>query len=137
MSTTTQVLPAAPEPDADSKVFWDGLKETRLFLQRCGDCSRTRFPPMPRCPYCASAKSSTIEASGSGTVYSWVVVHRSFDPAFTSEVPYTIATVDLDEGARIVGRLEGASPQFGLRVRATYFNHPNWTELRFAPQGSE
>jgi hypothetical protein len=33
--------------------------------------------------------------------------------------------------------LEDAPPQFGMRVRATFFNHPDWTELRFAPQGSK
>lgn len=137
MSGESQTSPAAPEPDADSGFFWNGLKEKKLLIQRCGDCGRNRFPPMPRCPYCASAKGSTIEAAGGGTIYSWIVVHRAFDPAFTDEVPFTLATVDLDETVRIVGRLEGAPPQFGMRVHATFFNHPDWTELRFAPQGSK
>ena len=137
MSGESQTSPAAPEPDADSSFFWKGLKEKKLLIQRCGDCGRNRFPPMPRCPYCASAKGSTIEAAGGGTIYSWIVVHRAFDPAFTAEVPFTLATVDLDETVRIVGRLEGAPAQFGMRVHATFFNHPDWTELRFAPQGSK
>ncbi len=137
MSGEKRISPAAPEPDADSNFFWNGLREKKLLIQRCGDCGRGRFPPMPRCPYCASTKSLTAEAGGGGTIYSWIVVHRAFDPAFTNEVPFTLATVDLDEGARIVGRLEGAPPQFGMRVRTTFFNHSDWTELRFAPQGSE
>jgi uncharacterized OB-fold protein len=137
MSAEKRVSPAAPEPDADSTFFWDGLKDKKLLIQRCGDCGRSRFPPMPRCPYCASAKSTNIEAAGRGTIYTWIVVHRAFDPAFADEVPFTLATVDLEEGARIVGRLEDAPPQFGMRVRATFFNHPDWTELRFAPQGSK
>lgn len=137
MSAEKRVSPAAPEPDADSTFFWDGLKNKKLLIQRCSDCGHSRFPPMPRCPYCASAKSTTSEAAGEGTIYTWIVVHRAFDPAFADEVPFTLATVDLEEGARIVGRLEGAPPQFGMRVRATFFNHPDWTELRFAPQGSK
>src|SRR5262249_52901838 len=100
-------------------------------------CSRCRFPPMPWCPYCAASASTTIEATGNGTVYSWIVVHRAFDPAFTDEVPFTLATVDLEEGARIVGRLEKAPAQFGMLVRATYFKHSDWTELRFEPEGSK
>ena len=137
MSGEKKISPTPPEPDADSTFFWDALKEKKLLIQRCGDCGRSRFPPMPRCPYCASAKYSVIEAGGGGTVYTWVVVHRAFDPAFTDEVPFTLATVDLDEGARIVGRLEGTSPLFGMRVQATFFNHPSWTELRFALQRSK
>jgi hypothetical protein len=31
-------------------------------------------------------------------VYSWVVVHKAFDPVFANDVPYVILTVDLDEG---------------------------------------
>jgi uncharacterized OB-fold protein len=137
MSGKQKISPAAPEADADSRFFWDGLRQKKLLIQRCGDCGRSRFPPMPRCPYCASAQSSVLEAGGGGTIYTWVVVHRAFDPAFEDEVPFTLATVDLDEGARIVGRLEGAPPRFGMRVQAAFFHHPNWTELRFAPQGSK
>jgi uncharacterized OB-fold protein len=65
-------------------------------------------------------------------VYSWVGVQRALTPAFESEVPYTIATVDLDEGARAFGRLEGAEPTApGGAVTATFVDHPEWTELRF------
>jgi uncharacterized protein len=45
-------------------------------------------------------------------------------------VPYTIATVDLDGGGRIVARMDH-QPQIGDRVRADYVDHAEWTELRF------
>lgn len=133
----THRSPLAPVPDADSAFYWNGLAEGKLLLQRCNHCDRCRFPPMPSCPYCGGRDSSQVTASGDGSIYSWIVVHRAFDPAFAREVPYTLASVDLDEGGRVVGRIEGGAAQFGMRVRAKFFRHADWTELRFQPQGSE
>lgn len=125
----------APVPDADSLFYWEGLKKHTLLTQQCLDCRRRRFPPMPACPYCASPKMQTLASTGAGSIYSWIVVHTSFDPAFDATVPYTLVTVDLDDGGRIVGRLEGGvcEDMVGKRVTATFVDHPEWTELRFAP----
>jgi uncharacterized OB-fold protein len=71
-------------------------------------------------------------------VYSWVGVHRALTPAFQDDVPYTIATVDLVEGARAFARLVGPEPtEPGGEVVATYVDHAEWTELRFVPSGGE
>lgn len=132
MTATPQVAP--PVPDLDSAFFWLGLREHKLLLQQCAACNRFRFPPMPACPYCASPMSAERVSKGEGKVYSWIVVHRAFDPAFAGDVPYILASIDLDEGGRIVGRLEGtAQAEFGMRVAAKYADHPDWTELRFQP----
>jgi len=132
MNASVQIAP--PAPDADSAFYWAGLREHKVLLQQCGACARFRFPPMPSCPYCASLKSSVHAAKGTGTVYSWIVVRRAFDPAFAAEVPYILATVDLDEGGRTVARLVGTDQAaFGMRVGAVYHDHPDWTELRFQP----
>jgi uncharacterized OB-fold protein len=67
-------------------------------------------------------------------VYSWVGVRRALTPESETEVPYTIATVDLDEGSRVFARLDGPEPRApGGAVRATFVDHAEWTELRFAP----
>jgi len=127
--------PGAPTPDADTQFYWDGLAEHRLLLQECGACGRRRFPPMPCCPYCGAVEKAVREAASGGSVYSWVTVHRAFQPAFASEVPYTLATVDLDGGGRMVGRLEpGDAARAGLRVRPHFVDHVGWTEARFRPE---
>jgi uncharacterized OB-fold protein len=41
-----------------------------------------------------------------GTLYSWVVVHRTVDPVFAAGVPYTIALIELAGGARLALRLK-------------------------------
>jgi len=123
---------APPVPDQDSAFFWQGLREHKLLLQQCTACNRFRFPPMPACPYCASPKSVERRSKGEGKVYSWIVVHRAFDPAFAADVPYILASIDLEEGGRIVGRLEGTDKaEFDMRVTAKYADHADWTELRF------
>lgn len=130
-ATPADVVVAPPVADLDSAFHWEGLRRHHLLLQGCSACGRVRYPAMPTCPYCASPGFEVREVEGRGEVYSWIVVHRAFSPEFQSQVPYTLATVTLDEGCRVVGRLEGAAPDFGLRVRASFFDHPAWTELRF------
>ena len=48
-----------------------------------------------------------IDASGRGTVHSWTVAHHPFHQGFKGEVPYTLVTVDLDEGVRMQAQLKG------------------------------
>jgi uncharacterized protein len=126
--------PVAPSPDVDSRFYWDDLGREQVSVQECGSCRRRRFPPMPSCPYCA-AVGAVIRQATEGTVYSWVTVRRAFQPAFESDVPYTIVTVDLGGGGRIVGRLEpGEAAAAGLQVRPHFVHHQGWTEVRFHPE---
>jgi uncharacterized OB-fold protein len=130
---TTATSAPAPDVDPDSAPYWAGLKDHRVVVQECEQCHRRRFPPTPACPYCATPGGRWVEADGSGEVFSFIVVHRAFDPAFAADVPYTIATVDLDGGGRIIGRTT-APVTIGTPVRPDFADHPDWTELRFAPE---
>jgi uncharacterized OB-fold protein len=123
-----------PVPDADSEPYLDALRRHELVLQHCTSCGRVRFPPMPACPWCGATTAEWRPVSGRGHVYSWVGVQRALTPDFEPEVPYTIATVELVEGARTFARLDGPEPRApGGAVFATYVDHPDWTELRFVP----
>jgi uncharacterized OB-fold protein len=119
-----------PTTDADSVPYWQGLREHRLALQRCVSCGRQRFPAMPTCPYCASPDANWHDDDGAATVYSYIEVRRAFDPTFADDVPYTIATVDLDGGGRLVARIDGAAG-IGDRLTPVFVDHDSWTELRF------
>jgi uncharacterized OB-fold protein/acyl dehydratase len=112
---------AAPAPEAaprsrrprpaitrDNAFFWEGIEQGRLLIQRCR-CGRLRHPPGPMCPSCHSLDWDTVEASGRGTVHSWVVAHHPPVPPF--EYPNPIALVDLEEGTRLVANLVGVSPE--------------------------
>ncbi len=93
----------APSMTADSQFFWDGAKEQRLLIQRCRGCGALRHPPRPMCPQCHSLEWDTVEASGRGTVFSFVMPHHPPLPGFPE--PYIVALVELAEGTRLVTNL--------------------------------
>lgn len=123
----------APQPDPDSAAWWRGLREHRILLQVCGGCRRPRHPPMPRCPWCATRTFTVVDSPGRGVVYSFVTAHVAVSPGYGADLPYTVATVELDEGPRLLGRVESLLPQaIGAGVVARFRDHPSWTELYFA-----
>jgi len=108
----------APVTDADNRFFWEGVREGRLLLQRCASCGAVRNPPGPMCPHCQSTSWEAVEASGRGTIYSWVVSQHPTEP---DAEPRTVVLIDLDEGVRLVSNLVGGgSPANGARVEVTF-----------------
>ena len=111
----------APSMTADTQFFWDGVKEHRLLIQRCTACSTLRHPPRPMCPECQALAWDTVEASGRGTVYSFVIPRHPLLPWFPE--PYVVALVELEEGTRLVTNLVGVSPDAvttGMPVHVRY-----------------
>jgi uncharacterized OB-fold protein len=98
-----------PEPTRDSKPYWDALREGRLVIQQCAACGKLRHYPRPVCDACYSMDATWREATGRGSVHSWTVAHHPFHPAFKGELPYVLATVDLDEGVRMIAQLRGVA----------------------------
>jgi uncharacterized OB-fold protein len=111
-----------PLPDRDSKPFWRGLREGALRVQRCSSCHALRWPPRELCNRCHGFASEWIALSGRGRIVSWVRTHRAFAPAWREEVPYDVVLVEQDEqeDLQLIGRLDGAEPVAGLRVRARF-----------------
>lgn len=101
----------------DALPYWEGLQSGRLLVQRCAACGMHRHYPRPMCPACHSFEVQWVQTSGNATVHSWTVVHQSALPAFSGEVPYTLLTVDLPEGVRLLGQLQGES-EGKLRIGA-------------------
>ena len=97
-----------PSMTADTQFFWDGAQERRLLIQRCGACGSLRHPPRPMCPSCHSLEWDTVEASGRGAVYSFVMPRHPPLPWFDDG--YIVALVELEEGTRLVTNLVGVDP---------------------------
>lgn len=92
------------------------LQAGRFRIQQCEDCRRHVFYPRVICPHCASDRLSWVEPAGTGTVYSTTVVRRSDDKGGS----YNVALIDLDEGVRLMSRVERVPPvdvRIGMRVR--------------------
>ena len=102
--------PPRPRPaiTQDNAFFFEGLAAGRLLIQRCASCGVLRHPPRPACARCRSFEWDTVEASGRGTVFSYVVVHHPQVAPF--DYPLPIAVVELEEGTRLVSDLVGVDP---------------------------
>jgi uncharacterized OB-fold protein len=110
-----------PSMTADTQFFWDGAKEHRLLIQRCGGCGTLRHPPRPMCPSCHSLEWDILEATGCGTVYSFVVPRHPPLPCFDDG--YIVALVELEEGTRLVTNLVNVAPEavsIGMPVAACF-----------------
>lgn len=140
-AAATDAKPAAikrPPPGIsdDTRFFWDGAREGKLLIQRCTSCGTLRHPPGPVCPSCHSFEWNTLQASGLGTVYSFVVMHYPEVPPF--DHPNPIALIELDEGTRLTAQLVGVKPgdvQIGQRVQVEFntFNDGELVLPQFRP----
>ena len=123
MSDDKRLHKPVPRPSPESMPFWQGAKENRLLLPRCNRCGHFFFPPSQRCRHCLSPDLTWVESSGTGRIYSFVVYHRSYHPAFEADVPYVVAIVELDEGVRLLSNIVGTPPESvrcDARVKVTF-----------------
>jgi uncharacterized OB-fold protein/acyl dehydratase len=137
----TAPRPLRPRPalTQDNSFFFEGAKQHRLLIQRCAACGTLRHPPRPACPVCRSFDWDTLEASGRGTIFSYVVNHYPQVPAF--DYPLVIALVELEEGTRLIANVEGISPEtvsIGMEVEAGFVDFDDDLSLPvFHPAGSD
>lgn len=105
-----------PVPDGDSQPFWEGVARHELLIQHCDACQRYVFYPRSHCPHCFADSLSWAPAAGTGTIYSYTVVHQAYG-AFAGDVPFVVALVELQEGVRMMTRITGSAPE-AVRIGA-------------------
>jgi hypothetical protein len=88
-----------------SKVFWDAAKNHKFLYQHCDQCGENIFYPKKICPVCFSADLKWVEASGKGKIYSHTLCISNVAPGFEDDAPYIVATVDLEEGVRLMSNI--------------------------------
>ncbi|GAC1317074.1 MAG: OB-fold domain-containing protein [Acidimicrobiales bacterium] len=113
-----------PSLTLDNQWWFDGFRAHQLLIQRCTACGTLRNPPRPMCDRCRSLDWDTVEASGRGTVFSFVVNHYPQVPAF--EYPLTVGLIELEEGTRIVADVVGIEPaevRIGMAVEVEFVDH--------------
>jgi uncharacterized protein len=115
MAEQSRRIPA-PRPDPESAPYWDAAKRGVLMLKRCATCGAAHHFPRPVCPFCMSAETRWIEASGQGVVYSFSVMRRV-------PQPYALAYVTLEEGVTMMTNLVDCDLDalaVGMRVRVAF-----------------
>ena len=102
-------MPSDGGPEAQSRAH---LRDGRFMIQRSRSTGRHVFYPRIAAPGTGETDLEWVEASGGGVVYA-ITVNRA------REGSYNIALVDLDEGPRMMTRIEGVETvPIGTRVRA-------------------
>ncbi|MFI9113283.1 bifunctional MaoC family dehydratase N-terminal/OB-fold nucleic acid binding domain-containing protein [Streptomyces venezuelae] len=127
-----------PVINRDNAGFWEGVAEHRLLIQRCGDCAALRLPWLPGCADCGSGVWDTVEASGTGTVFSYVVMHHPPFPAF--DPPYAVGLIELAEGVRMISNVVGVpydKVRIGMPVRLEFLRFDEELELPVFRAGEE
>lgn len=100
-----------PEQD-----YFAHLAQGRFMLQRSRNSGNYSFYPRVAEPVTGARDLEWVEASGRGTVHATTVV-RVKPP----QQPYNVVLVDLEEGPRVMSRVEGIAPQdvrIGMKVQA-------------------
>ena len=99
-----------PVKQPESDFYWEKAQAHELWLRRCNACEHAYFYPRDFCPDCGTRDVSWVQASGRGTLHTFAIIHRAPVPAFRDHVPFVVAMVDLEEGARIPTNLVGVEP---------------------------
>jgi uncharacterized OB-fold protein len=77
----------------------------RLHGSRCASCGAVAFPPHALCPSCGAPQGQDrVELSPVGTLYTFSEIHVA-PKGFAT--PYAVGYVDLPEGVRLFGQIEG------------------------------
>jgi len=127
--TTNEYLPGlaqpAPTPDGLDAPHWEGAREHKLVLQRCGACGRFQMPPEWICHRCHSFDVSWEEVEGEGVVFSWMRVHHANLPTLKDRLPYIVVVVRIPaaDNVKVLGNLLGDGNQeiaIGDRVRVAF-----------------
>ena len=113
-----------------SAPFVEGLDRGEIRYQACLACGAAQTLPRYACRQCGSPRLEWRTASGRGTVHSVAVVMRAPSDEFRPLAPYTLAIVELEEKARLMGHAE-PGVAIGDAVAADFFKHGERTLVRF------
>jgi uncharacterized OB-fold protein len=93
------------------------LDQGHFLIQHCPGCQMHVYFPRELCPHCGAAPLDWVAPTGHGTVYAVTTVRRKAEAGGD----YNVSLIDLDEGVRLMSRVDGLAPQdvrIGQRVKA-------------------
>lgn len=77
--------------------FWEGTRDGKFLLHRCDICER-HYWPASYCVEHADQAMRWVEASGTGNLYTYTIMHHAYTSAMKDKVPYVVGVVKLAEG---------------------------------------
>lgn len=107
-----------PVPSELTAPFWDALRDGVLLSPLCHACGKRFFNPEAVCIRCGAAGWTWAPSVGTGTVYTFSIVHQPIVP--DQPTPFVLAAVDVDDGWTIMTHVLDIEPDqvyVGLPVR--------------------
>lgn len=94
-----------PFPDEDSRPYWEAARTHEFKLPKCQQCGHIAFPPRSVCPRCLSTSVDWAQLKGTGTIYTYCVMHDTFIRGM--DPPFVVAEVELDDqpGLRVTSNI--------------------------------
>jgi uncharacterized protein len=116
------------EPDRLDLPYWQGTRQGKLMVQRCGACKTWQWGPEWLCHKCHSFDMRWVEVKGEGRIYSWTRAWHPVHPALKGFGPYIAVVVELPAAGniRMLGNLLGDVQQkveIGAQVKAVFEPH--------------
>jgi len=109
-------------PIVKTKMFWDGLKEGRIYATKCRDCGKIYFPPQADCPKCLKSNLEWISLSSEGEIETFTESHLKPQGFTYYEKPYIIAIAKTRDEVKVIGWLEEvevSNVKVGMKVEIT------------------
>ena len=97
------------------------LKEGKLMGTTCRSCGARFLPPMPICTECHKPEMDWDEVGGKGKLVSFTCIAVAppsmKEEGFDRNNPYCLGVVELDEGVRVVARIQGVDARHPETIR--------------------
>lgn len=112
------------------------LNEERLMGSRCRHCGAFYVPPRPICIKCHASDMEWVQTKGKGSLaaFTCIAVGPPFmvQEGYSRTNPYVSGVVTLEEGARVVARIEGVD---GTRPETIKIGTPLHAEFLHRGEG--
>jgi uncharacterized OB-fold protein len=119
-------------PVQADKQYAEFLAQGKFMLLRDRRSGEYMFFPRVAAPLSGSLDLEWVPAGGGGVVYSTSVMRER-----NSADDYNVALIDLDEGPRMMSRVDGVVPhavRIGMRVRASVITADGASLVVFRPE---
>jgi uncharacterized OB-fold protein len=100
-----------PLPTPETAPYWEACRAHELRLQCCDSCGQHQFYPRSLCSSCMSDQLQWVAVAGTGEVVSFTIVRRAVSEAYSPEVPYVVALVQLAEGPTMMSNVVECDPE--------------------------
>ncbi len=121
--------------------FYKSLQQHKLIAAKCLKCGKTHLPPRPVCDNCLSQEFEWVNLTGEGRLLTYTVIHVA-PQQFEALVPYAVGIVQLEEGLKIPGMINGVTHEqlkIGMHLKldfgscSTQQHWPKWPRYCFRP----